>query len=80
MVANKTFELVFELTDRVMRWFGFDQESSYELLPHAVAVATELVRSGIEDPTRADIEDADAVTGGRMVAMWEALHGPYARL
>lgn len=83
---NDTFALVYALTERVMRWYGFSHEYHYSMLSLALPVAVEVVKRaatpGITTPdlrertlnrlTREDVEAADAATGDKMRLMWEA--------
>ena len=73
---NATTALTFELANRVMGWYGFTEAYHYELLPMAVTVACQLVKDGVNGDTltRENLERADAATGGKMCAMWEAIN------
>lgn len=75
-VHASVFPTIEVLTDRVMNWFGFTYASDYRLRPYAMIVACDLHDSGVtaESLTRADIESADERTGGKLTAMWSAIH------
>lgn len=84
--TNDTFALVYALTTRVMRWYGFDHEYHYSMLSWATPVAVEVIKrkstpgittadlraATLNRLTREDVEAADAATGGNMRLMWEA--------
>jgi hypothetical protein len=70
------FPTIEILTDRVMNWFGFTYADQYPLRPYAMIVACAMHASGVtvESLTREDIESADAYTGGKLDAMFRAMH------